>query len=85
MLHKYIDTITDMFYVKTKARSLCFAVIHKCINTITDVFYGGEALTTEQPQSYTCPLCSRMGYSESSLHEHVTADHADASAEVVRR
>uniref|UniRef100_A0A0B6ZUI9 RING-type E3 ubiquitin transferase n=1 Tax=Arion vulgaris TaxID=1028688 RepID=A0A0B6ZUI9_9EUPU len=57
----------------------------QCILTRADfdVFYGGEALTAEQPQSYTCPHCSRMGYSESSLHEHVTADHSDISAEVV--
>ncbi|CAG5117635.1 unnamed protein product [Candidula unifasciata] len=57
----------------------------QCILTRADfdVFYGGEALTTEQPQSYTCPHCSKMGYSESSLHEHVTADHSDTSAEVV--
>ncbi|XP_055891350.1 E3 ubiquitin-protein ligase KCMF1-like isoform X1 [Biomphalaria glabrata] len=57
----------------------------QCIITRADfdVFYGGEALTAEQPQSYTCPHCSRMGFSESSLHEHVSADHSDASAEVV--
>nr|KAI8770088.1 E3 ubiquitin-protein ligase KCMF1-like [Biomphalaria glabrata] len=56
----------------------------QCIITRADfdVFYGGEALTAEQPQSYTCPHCSRMGFSESSLHEHVSADHSDASAEV---
>ncbi|XP_059146578.1 E3 ubiquitin-protein ligase KCMF1-like isoform X4 [Physella acuta] len=57
----------------------------QCILTRADfdVFYGGEALTAEQPQSYTCPHCSRMGFSESSLHEHVSADHSDTSAEVV--
>ncbi|CAG5119355.1 unnamed protein product [Candidula unifasciata] len=57
----------------------------QCILTRADfdVFYGGEALTAEQPQAYTCPYCSRMGFSESSLQEHVTADHSDTSAEVV--
>ncbi|CAL1544013.1 unnamed protein product [Lymnaea stagnalis] len=57
----------------------------QCILTRADfdVYYGGEALTAEQPQSYTCPHCSKMGFSESSLHEHVSADHADTSAEVV--
>lgn len=57
----------------------------QCILTRADfdVFYGGEALTVEQPQSYTCPHCSKMGFSESSLHDHVTAEHSDTSAEVV--
>ncbi|NP_001191645.2 potassium channel modulatory factor [Aplysia californica] len=57
----------------------------QCILTRADfdIFYGGEALTAEQPQSYTCPHCSRMGFSESSLHDHVTADHSDTTTEVV--
>jgi len=57
----------------------------QCILTRADfdIFYGGEALTAEQPQAYTCPHCSRMGFSETTLHEHVTTDHSDTTTEVV--
>lgn len=49
----------------------------------TDLYYGGEALTAEQPQSFTCPYCGKMGYTDATLHEHVTAEHGEASTEVV--
>ncbi|XP_045593734.2 E3 ubiquitin-protein ligase KCMF1 isoform X9 [Procambarus clarkii] len=48
-----------------------------------DVYYGGEALSVEQPQSLTCPFCGKMGYTETSLQDHVTADHPDSAYEVV--
>ncbi|KAK8397071.1 hypothetical protein O3P69_005203 [Scylla paramamosain] len=48
-----------------------------------DVYYGGEALSVEQPQSLTCPFCGKMGYTETSLQDHVTADHPDTPYEVV--
>ena len=50
---------------------------------ISDLYYGGEALGADQPQSFTCPYCSRMGLTELVLLDHVTAEHADAAAEVV--
>ncbi|KRT80109.1 hypothetical protein AMK59_7191, partial [Oryctes borbonicus] len=58
----------------------------QCILTRSDfdLFYGGEALTNvDHPQAYTCPYCSKMGFTEATLQEHVTADHADTSFEVV--
>ncbi|KAF5288816.1 hypothetical protein FQA39_LY15244 [Lamprigera yunnana] len=57
----------------------------QCILTRTDfdLYYGGEPLINDQPQSYTCPYCSRMGFTEVTLQEHVTADHAETSFEVV--
>lgn len=57
----------------------------QCILTRSDVdvFFGGEALTAEQPQAFTCPYCSKMGFTEALLQEHVTAEHADTSVEVV--
>ncbi|ENN76872.1 hypothetical protein YQE_06713, partial [Dendroctonus ponderosae] len=58
----------------------------QCILTRSDfdVYYGGEAISTvEMPQSYTCPYCSRMGFTDITLQEHVTADHQDTSFEVV--
>nr|CAI5844438.1 unnamed protein product [Callosobruchus analis] len=58
----------------------------QCILTRSDfeLYYGGEALTSlELPQSYTCPYCSRMGFTDSTLQEHVTSDHQDTNFEVV--
>ncbi|CAG2162005.1 unnamed protein product [Oppiella nova] len=57
----------------------------QCILTRSDfdIYYGGEAVSVEQPQAYTCPFCSRMGFTEATLQEHVTSEHADSSTEVV--
>ncbi|XP_056646894.1 E3 ubiquitin-protein ligase KCMF1-like [Diorhabda sublineata] len=58
----------------------------QCILTRSDfeLYYGGEALTSlELPQSYTCPYCSRMGFTDVTLQEHVTSDHQDTNFEVV--
>jgi len=48
-----------------------------------DLYYGGETISIEQPQSFSCPFCSKMGYTEQTLQEHVAADHTDSSFEVV--
>lgn len=40
-------------------------------------------MSTEQPQSYTCPYCGNMGFSEVTLSEHVGVQHSDSSSEVV--
>ncbi|CAH2245897.1 jg27781 [Pararge aegeria aegeria] len=48
-----------------------------------DLYYGGESLTLEQPQAYTCPFCNRMGMTDTALIEHVTAEHADTTQAVV--
>lgn len=50
-----------------------------------DLYYGGEAFSVEQPQSFTCPYCGKMGYTETSLQEHVASEHAETSTEVVSR
>uniref|UniRef100_A0A4W5JLZ6 RING-type E3 ubiquitin transferase n=1 Tax=Hucho hucho TaxID=62062 RepID=A0A4W5JLZ6_9TELE len=47
------------------------------------LYYGGEALSVEQPQAFTCPYCGRMGYTETSLQEHVAAEHTETSSEVI--
>ncbi|XP_070235509.1 E3 ubiquitin-protein ligase KCMF1 isoform X1 [Bos mutus] len=49
----------------------------------SDLYYGGEAFSVEQPQSFTCPYCGKMGYTETSLQEHVTSEHAETSTEVI--
>lgn len=43
-----------------------------------DLFYSGESISSEQPQSITCPLCGHLGFTESSLLEHVTNEHANS-------
>ncbi|XP_011302019.1 E3 ubiquitin-protein ligase KCMF1 [Fopius arisanus] len=57
----------------------------QCILTRTDfeLYYGGEGVSVEQPQSLTCPYCTRMGFTEATLQEHVAADHPDTTFEVV--
>lgn len=53
--------------------------------SFSDLYYGGEAFSVEQPQSFTCPYCGKMGYTETSLQEHVTSEHAETSTEVVSK
>lgn len=48
-----------------------------------ELYYGGEALTVDQPQSFCCPFCGKLGLTESALPEHVTSEHPDSSSEVV--
>uniref|UniRef100_A0A182K1H2 RING-type E3 ubiquitin transferase n=1 Tax=Anopheles christyi TaxID=43041 RepID=A0A182K1H2_9DIPT len=57
----------------------------QCILTQSDfeLYYGGEVLQADQPQSFTCPYCKRMGLSDSALLEHVSAEHTDTGLEVV--
>ena len=50
---------------------------------VSDVYYGGEAVSLEQPQAFTCPYCGNLGFTEATLHDHVTAEHPDSSVEVV--
>lgn len=42
-----------------------------------DVYYGGEALSVDSPQSLTCPFCGKMGYTETTLQDHVSVEHSD--------
>lgn len=57
----------------------------QCILTRSDfeLYYGGEGVSIEQPQSLTCPYCTRMGFTEATLQEHVAAEHSDITFDVV--
>ncbi|XP_013165867.1 PREDICTED: E3 ubiquitin-protein ligase KCMF1 isoform X3 [Papilio xuthus] len=57
----------------------------QCILTRSDfdLYYAGESQALEQPQAYTCPFCNRMGFTDTALMEHVTAEHADTTLAVV--
>lgn len=58
----------------------------QCILTRSDseLFFGGESsLGSEHQHSFTCPFCSKMGYTENTIQEHVTSHHSDTSQEVV--
>lgn len=50
---------------------------------LADLYYGGDTFSVEQPQSFTCPYCGKMGFTETSLQEHVTSEHSETSTEVV--
>lgn len=57
----------------------------QCILTRSDfeLYYGGEGVSIEQPQSLTCPYCTKMGFTEATLQEHVATEHVDTLFEVV--
>lgn len=58
----------------------------QCILTRSDteLYFGGESsLGSEHQHSFTCPFCSKMGFTETTIQEHVSSLHADASQEVV--
>lgn len=57
----------------------------QCILTRADfeIYYGGEPSNSEQPQSFTCPYCKKMGFSDTGLYDHVSAEHTDTGLEVV--
>lgn len=59
----------------------------QCILTrsMIEVSYGSGSGSPRQYQSFTCPYCSKKGFSETTLLEHVTAEHSepDSSVEVI--
>jgi E3 ubiquitin-protein ligase KCMF1 len=60
----------------------------QCILTraMTEVSYGsGSGVSLRQYQSFTCPYCNKKGFSETTLLEHVTAEHSesDSTMEVI--
>ena len=57
----------------------------QCILTRSDyeIFFGGESIHSDQPYSFTCPFCGKMGFTEITLQEHTTNEHSDATNEVV--
>jgi len=50
--------------------------------TFAELFYGGEA-PTETNHALTCPICGRLGFTESELQTHVAAEHQNSNTEVV--
>lgn len=74
LLIEWLGNIKCVFLFFNFILSVCF---------LLDLYYGGEALTVEQPQSFTCPYCGKMGFTEMALQEHVTSDHSETSFEVV--
>lgn len=57
----------------------------QCILTRSDnnLYYSGEVVSPEQAQSFTCPYCTQMGFSDATLLEHVSSEHTDTGLEVV--
>ncbi len=66
----------------------------QCILTRADhdLFYGeagssgaggGHHLDSFSAHAFTCPFCAKLGFTELTLVDHVTSQHADATQEVV--
>uniref|UniRef100_A0A5S6QGK8 RING-type E3 ubiquitin transferase n=1 Tax=Trichuris muris TaxID=70415 RepID=A0A5S6QGK8_TRIMR len=58
----------------------------QCILTREDydlLFSGDGAENPYMPRSFTCPHCGEMGYTESTLCEHVLLEHGDFSSAVM--
>lgn len=58
----------------------------QCILTQSDfnLYYDGEVLTpTQMTMSFTCPYCSRMGFTDAALEDHIAFEHTDVSYEVI--
>uniref|UniRef100_A0A1A9VM81 RING-type E3 ubiquitin transferase n=1 Tax=Glossina austeni TaxID=7395 RepID=A0A1A9VM81_GLOAU len=51
--------------------------------SVIELFFGSGMLNSEQPQSFTCPYCKKMGFSDATSLEHVSAEHMETSLEVV--
>lgn len=64
-------------------RAVCWLTAMPPLPLFADLYYGGDTFSVEQPQSFTCPYCGKMGFTETSLQEHVTTEHAETSTEVV--
>lgn len=59
-----------------------------CFFLFAELFHGGEAGSVGadlQYHSYTCPICGKLGFTDSHLQEHVGIEHADSATEVVSR
>ncbi|KAG5683438.1 hypothetical protein PVAND_012719 [Polypedilum vanderplanki] len=57
----------------------------QCILTrsMIEVSYGtGSGSSLRQFQSFTCPYCSKKGFSETTLLEHVTAEHSESDSAI---
>ncbi|KAI2801927.1 E3 ubiquitin-protein ligase kcmf1 [Blomia tropicalis] len=55
----------------------------QCILTRNDLdlYFAGELI--DQPHSFTCPYCGKLGFTDTSLYEHVNTSHNVSSTEVV--
>lgn len=49
-----------------------------------DLYYSGES-STDLAHSLTCPICGRLGFTESELQSHVTSEHQNSNTEVVSK
>lgn len=56
----------------------------QCILTryLLELSYGSAA-SARHLQSFTCPYCRKVGFSDATLLEHVTSEHSDSALEVI--
>lgn len=58
----------------------------QCILTQSDfnLYYDGEVLTpTHMTMAFTCPYCSKMGFTDGALEDHIAFEHTDVAYEVI--
>jgi len=57
----------------------------QCILSRTDfdLYYSGESSSETMAHSLTCPVCGRLGFTETELQSHVTSEHQNCNTEVV--
>ncbi|XP_055330160.1 E3 ubiquitin-protein ligase KCMF1-like isoform X2 [Paramacrobiotus metropolitanus] len=57
----------------------------QCILTRSDfdIYYGGESISHDQGQSFTCPYCGEMGFGEGDLANHVDLRHPNTITDVI--
>lgn len=48
----------------------------------SEIYFGGEQNPVEHIQSFTCPICGKMGFTESLLYDHSVQEHSDTFTQV---
>jgi len=48
-----------------------------------DLYYSGESSSEVMAHSLTCPVCGRLGFTETELQSHVASEHQSCNTEVV--
>ena len=48
----------------------------------SEIYFGGEQNPVEHVQSFTCPICGKMGFTENLLYDHSLQEHSDTFTEV---
>lgn len=73
---------TNAYNDSNNEEQVIYLLICPCI-VLTDLYYSGESAVDVMAHSLTCPICGRLGLTETELQSHVTAEHQSCTTEVV--